>query len=202
MTSFSNWGEKSIDLAAPGSQIESIVDQNSTKKLDGTSQATALVTLAAALLASEGVPSYEIRRRIISTTDFVPALMHKVSSAGKLNVANALDVKHDIIRTNSELLRGCIISPDAFQLSTETNDLTLHQVRRILFNYSLEAGNTDRVTSVEGENIVYKYGDVRLKMISFLGPHGRQEINPSDVLDITPTQATCSRSDLPTSEPH
>lgn len=201
LSTFSNWGERSIDLAAPGSQIESIVDQTATKKLDGTSQATALVTLAAALLASEGVPSYEIKRRIISTVDFVPALNHKVSSAGKLNIANALDLKHDIVRTNTELLRGCIISPDKFQLSTEKNDLTLHHVRRILLNYSLEAGKTARVTTVEGEDLVYKYGDVDLRKIEFVGAQGPQEIDPSNVLDIIPTRATCSRPGLPTGQP-
>jgi len=206
LSNFSNYSEKSIDLAAPGSQIESIVDLKATKKLDGTSQATALVSLAAALLASEGVTANEIKRRIISTTDFVPALVHKVSSAGKLNIANALDLRHDIIKTKSGLLRGCIELRDAytFRLSTETNDLALRNVYRILLNYS-EPGKTGtmaRVTMVEGENLVYKYGDVRFKKISFVAPDGPRDIDPSDVVDVILTQAMCSLSDLSAAAPH
>lgn len=53
LESFSNFGEKSVDLAAPGKSVYSTLPHNAYGFLSGTSQATAFVTGAAARLIAD-----------------------------------------------------------------------------------------------------------------------------------------------------
>jgi subtilisin family serine protease len=53
LESFSNFGEKSIDLAAPGKSVYSTLPNNTYGFLSGTSQATAFVSGAAARLLAD-----------------------------------------------------------------------------------------------------------------------------------------------------
>ncbi len=50
LSCFSNYGAASVDLSAPGMDVLSTIGGRQTTKLSGTSQATALVSFAAALL--------------------------------------------------------------------------------------------------------------------------------------------------------
>jgi thermitase len=89
---FSNYGQRTVHLMAPGFNIVSTVINNEYKSFSGTSMATPHVSGAAALLkASEPGLSYsEIKARLISSTDKSRAFKRKLISAGRLNVANLL----------------------------------------------------------------------------------------------------------------
>ncbi|MDH4466525.1 MAG: S8 family serine peptidase [Bacteriovoracaceae bacterium] len=96
--SSSNFGKKSVDIAAPGTDINSStrslgsINQASTEKMTGTSQATAFVTGTACLLMSmfPKLPSAVIKNLILFSSDKLKTLENFVASKGKLNAYKAI----------------------------------------------------------------------------------------------------------------
>ena len=93
LTSFSNYGSKSVDLAAPGDNILSTLPGGKYGDKDGTSMAAPLVAAAAAMLRqSDSKATYgELRTALREHADKPPALQGKVLYGGRLNVRLALD---------------------------------------------------------------------------------------------------------------
>lgn len=94
----SNFGE-AIHIAAPGEEIPSVcAGKNSIGLMTGTSQATAMVSSAAALLKGEdeNMVANKIKTRILYTADFLPNLEDKVMW-GRLNLSRAIDVSDNKI---------------------------------------------------------------------------------------------------------
>jgi thermitase len=92
LTSFSNYGKKSVDLAAPGKRIWSTFPDDKYGYGEGTSMATPHVTGAAALIKSQQ-PQWsdeQIKARILRSVDKIPSLGSKLVSGGRLNAAKAL----------------------------------------------------------------------------------------------------------------
>lgn len=96
LASFSNWGSKSVQVAAPGVGIYSTtLGAGQEAKYDhysATSMAAAHVTGAAALILSEN-PSWNfstLKDRLIRSSVKVMGLHRKVASAGRIQVAHAL----------------------------------------------------------------------------------------------------------------
>jgi thermitase len=99
MASFSNFGIKTVHVAAPGKAILSTWLGDGYREASGTSMATPYVSgVAALVIASEpSISMAELRKRLLSTVDKLPALNGKVSSGGRICAANALAgqiVKH------------------------------------------------------------------------------------------------------------
>ncbi len=88
----SNWGLKTVDVAAPGEGILSTIPGGMHGKLTGTSQATAFVSgIAALILAKQpALTPEQVRQVIISSTDRENPLKGKLSSGGKVNAHKAL----------------------------------------------------------------------------------------------------------------
>jgi len=84
-----NWGVTSVDLAAPGDALLSTKAGNDYQVLTGTSQATALVSGAVALLLADepGLTVTELRSRILKAVDVLPALTGRCATGGRLNLA-------------------------------------------------------------------------------------------------------------------
>jgi len=104
LAGFSNYGEKTVDLAAPGEFIYSTVPNNRYASLSGTSMATPHVAGAAALIWANypGESWEDVKFRLFGATDYVFNLQNKNLLDGRLNVNVAL--------TNSPLV-AVILKP-------------------------------------------------------------------------------------------
>lgn len=104
-SSFSNYGVKSVDLAAPGETIWSTTPMTQTSAmksqgivtqydyLDGTSMAAPFVTgaLAAVWSSAPELTAVQLKDRILRTTDKISALSTKNVSGGRLNLRRAIN---------------------------------------------------------------------------------------------------------------
>ena len=92
----SNYGVKSVDLAAPGFSIYSTYFENTSdlyyKKMTGTSMATPYVTGVAALIKSKypSISTAGIKKAILDGVDKISDLSDKVKTGGRLNAYKAL----------------------------------------------------------------------------------------------------------------
>ena len=88
----SNYGGTTVDLAAPGSLIQSTFPGGTYGILSGTSMAAPQVTGVVALLAAAkpGIDVAEVRAAILGTTTAVASLAGKVVTGGRLNAGAAL----------------------------------------------------------------------------------------------------------------
>jgi len=92
LASFSNFGAKTVHVAAPGREIVSTWLNDSYREASGTSMATPHVSgIAALIIAAEPNISVEkLRERLLRSTDKIDSLGGKVVAGGRLNAAKAL----------------------------------------------------------------------------------------------------------------
>ena len=95
LASFSNYGAKSVHLAAPGVEILSTWLGDQFREASGTSMATPEVAgVAALVIAAEPNISVEaLRERLLNSVDRLDSLNGKVATGGRLNAAKALGVE-------------------------------------------------------------------------------------------------------------
>ena len=92
LANFSNYGRKSVSIAAPGVSIFSTVPGNDYLFFGGTSMACPHVSGAAALLLA-GWPQLnfvQLKEILLKSTDKIDNLNQTIESSGRLNVLNAL----------------------------------------------------------------------------------------------------------------
>ena len=92
LTSFSNYGATSVDLAAPGASILNTLPGNSYGYFNGTSMATPHVAgVAALIMASEPNLTYDqVKARILDSVDPIAGLNGITVTGGRLNAADSL----------------------------------------------------------------------------------------------------------------
>ncbi|HEX5706670.1 MAG TPA: S8 family serine peptidase [Pyrinomonadaceae bacterium] len=92
LAGFSNYGAKSVHIAAPGAEILSTWLKGDYREASGTSMATPVVSGVAALVLSvdPDLSVKELRERLLGSVDKLGALNGKVSSGGRVNAARAV----------------------------------------------------------------------------------------------------------------
>ncbi len=92
LTSFSNYGPTSVDLAAPGLNILSTLPGNRYGNGSGTSMASPHVAGVASLVLSKypNWGAYGMKTKILNSVDVKSSLRGKVLSGGRLNAAKAI----------------------------------------------------------------------------------------------------------------
>jgi thermitase len=92
LASFSNYGVKTVHIAAPGKDILSTWLNDDYREASGTSMATPYVSgVAALILANEPNLSVEkLRERLLKSVDKIDSLTDKIQSGGRVNAAKAL----------------------------------------------------------------------------------------------------------------
>jgi len=90
---FSNWGVKSVAIAAPGVDILSTWLGNAYEEKSGTSMATPVVSGVAALILSEHprMSVDDLKKKLLASTDPIVALKGKTITGGRINAAKALE---------------------------------------------------------------------------------------------------------------
>ena len=99
LASFSNYGDVTVDVAAPGDSIYSTYLGGGYKTLSGTSMASPYVAGSAAMLRKqESNATYgQLRKALREKVDKPPALQGKVVYNGRLNVQKALSAIGSIV---------------------------------------------------------------------------------------------------------
>lgn len=92
LASFSNFGVKTVHIAAPGKDILSTWLNDQYREASGTSMATPYVSGTAALVlaANPDLSVAKLRERLLKSVDKLDVLNGKVESGGRLNAAKAL----------------------------------------------------------------------------------------------------------------
>jgi len=92
LSSFSNYGSLSVDLAAPGTNIFSTYYDGTYEFMQGTSMATPHVSGVAALVKSVNpqLTNIQIKNIILNNVDVIPSLTGKVNTSGRLNAFKAV----------------------------------------------------------------------------------------------------------------
>ncbi len=114
---FSNYGVRTVDIAAPGVGILSTEPGGTYATRNGTSMAAPHVTGTAALLFSK-VPtatSLEVRQALLQSTDSKADLTGKLATNGRLNMATALATDTFAPRAVLSSAPNILAPGDAFQ---------------------------------------------------------------------------------------
>ena len=92
LTAFSNFGVKTVDLAAPGLQIHSTIRNGQYLAFNGTSMAAPFVTGVAGLLLAENnmLTVSELKAAILDNVDPIPVLSGQLLTGGRLNAYKAI----------------------------------------------------------------------------------------------------------------
>jgi thermitase len=127
LAAFSNYGARSVDLAAPGVRIASTYPNNQYVYLSGTSMAAPHVSGVAALIKSRfpGADDASMKGRILNFADKKASLEGKVATGARLNAVNAVQ------GTTTPDLTAPEISPLRPEPGSSTTDRTPNVVATV-----------------------------------------------------------------------
>jgi thermitase len=137
-STFSNYGATSVDLGAPGSQINSTLPGNSYGAYDGTSMATPHVAGAVALYQSihPSATASQIRSAILSQVTPTTSLSGITVTGGRLNVGAFATVATSLSINDVSVTEGNSGTANA----TFTASLSVATPRTVTVNYATADG--------------------------------------------------------------
>lgn len=94
LSSTSNYGPRTVQVVAPGENVETTVLGNDYAELSGSSMAASIVSGVAALALSErpDLSVDQLRKLLLESVDTKPGLSQKVANSGRINAAKAVGV--------------------------------------------------------------------------------------------------------------
>ncbi len=97
--SSANYGEKSVDVLAPGQRIKSSMPHGRSGFLTGTSQATAFVSGVAALIKANfpDMSAHQIKGAIVQSSKTEVTLEGKTRSNGRVDAAKAIELANSMV---------------------------------------------------------------------------------------------------------
>ncbi len=154
MASFSNYGETTVDLAAPGVNIWSTKPRDLYQSLNGTSMATPHVSGVAALIWSK-FPNLTYRQvfiRLMGSVDRKSAFIGKTVTGGRLNAAKALSTD-PLVGFVTQWKNTADTSGPYIVTAEATDDGSIASVKLV---YSLNGGASQSVTMQNVGTDTYK----------------------------------------------
>ncbi len=153
LSSFSNYGRYTVDLAAPGSSILSAQPLNRYQLLSGTSMATPHVAGVAALIWAQypTLTMHQVLVRLLGSTDRKNAFIGRMITGGRLNAANAFSTSPLIAFTTDLPYTNNTVGP--YKVSTSAVDNgTITNVKLV---YSVNSATSDSVNMTSIGNDSY-----------------------------------------------
>ena len=148
---FSNYGGKTVDIAAPGVDILSLGIENNSdyQENSGTSMAAPHVAGVAALLYSAfpNAAVEEVRNRIIGSAIPVSAFAGRIVSSGRLSASGAFDIVPD------DLLEMTVSPPSQSALQTGS---TVTVIVRVSDVFGVTNAIVKGTTLPEGDSISFR----------------------------------------------
>ena len=116
----SNYGVETVDIAAPGQNILSCLPGGAYGYMTGTSQATAFVTGAAALVMAhkQSFKAEDVKKYILATGDAQTQLASKTRTSRQLNLYKALTVLDQGVSSSG----GVALNPQNLKFTVDPNE--------------------------------------------------------------------------------
>lgn len=146
LASYSNYGSTTVDIAAPGSSINSTLPGGTYGNYSGTSMATPHVTGSVALYASAypGASAATIRNAILNSARPTSSLAGKTVTGGRLDVAAALNAAPPVgisVSGGSVIEGNAGVTPLTFTVSLSAASASTVSVNYATANGSATAGS-------------------------------------------------------------
>lgn len=157
---FSNHGQQTVHVAAPGENIISTTPGHNYAYNNGTSIAAAMVSGEAALLLSEygNMSAAEMRERIISCCDRLSTLTGIILAGNKINCANALNnvSSNEIINITGGM---DMLGPSPFPMETDTGEFNLFSLPTVEGQFIKVAAGTYHSLALKEDGTVWACGN-------------------------------------------
>lgn len=156
LSSTSNYGATSVDLAAPGVNISVLDNTGNPTTGSGTSFASPMVAGAAALLLSynSALTTLELKEALLNSVDHINSYSGKMVSEGRLNVKKALQyvktpyqVQNIVISANKQ---------DALPLTNFSSNIFYKK------NYQTFAGMINGIIIPSGSSVSYSLSSLNM----------------------------------------
>jgi subtilisin family serine protease len=153
LSGFSNFGRRTVDLAAPGSSILSTRPLNRYQSLSGTSMATPHVSGVAALIWAQypGLTMHQVMVRLLGAVDRKSAFVGKMTAGGRLNAANTFSTNPLIAQTTDWDNTPNTAGP----YTVTTSAVDEGGIASVNLNYSINGGPTSSVVMTATGNDSY-----------------------------------------------